>query len=366
MPRWMWALLPVGLIAVVLSLFGASEVLLFILSTVGVIPLAALVGKATEELAYHIGSAAGGLMNATFGNVPELIIAGLALQHGLVTLAQASIIGSVIGNASLVVGMALFYGGVRNGVLRFNREEVGHHAVMMVLAVASLALPTLFIATAPRGNIEALSVFVAILLILTYAAYLLYQFAGLRGGPRNQEADTFMSGEEQVVEELVEDEGGPEWSRRVSIFWLAVATLGVVFVGDVLVGAVRPATVSLGISQFFVGVVLVPIVGNVAEHLAAVTLAGKNKTDLSFAVASGSSIQVAVFVAPMLVLISFLWHPMTLVFNPIEIAVLALVVTIFFFVSWDGESNWLEGLQLVMIYVMAAAVFYFLPGPRAV
>jgi Ca2+:H+ antiporter len=364
-PRWMWALLPIGLIAVILSLAGAPEVLLFILSTIGVIPLAALVGKATEELAYHIGSAAGGLLNATFGNIPELIIAGLAIQHGLLTLAQASIIGSVIGNASLVVGMALFYGGVRNGVLRFNREEVGHHAVMMVLAVASLALPTLFIATAPRGNIEALSVFVAILLMATYAAYLLYQFAGMRGGPRNQEPDTFISEEEEVVEELIEAEG-PEWSRRVSIFWLAVATVGVAFVGDVLVGAVRPVTVSLGISEFFVGVVIVPIVGNVAEHLAAVTLAGKNKVDLSFAVASGSSIQVALFVAPLLVLISFLWHPMTLAFNPIEIAVLALVVAIFFFVSWDGESNWLEGLQLIMIYVMAAAVFYFLPGPRAV
>jgi Ca2+:H+ antiporter len=271
----------------------------------------------------------------------------------------------VIGNASLVVGMALFYGGMRNGILRFNREEVGHHAVMMVLAVASLALPTLFTATHPRGNVEALSVFVAILLMLTYAAYMLYQFAGFRGGPRNQEVDTFMAEEEEIVEELIEEEG-PEWSARLSLFWLAVATVGVVFVGDVLVATVEPVTVTLGISQFFVGVVIVPIVGNVAEHLAAVTLAGKNKADLSFAVASGSSIQVAVFVAPLLVLLSFIWHPMTLVFNPIEIAVLALVVAIFFFVSWDGESNWLEGLQLTMIYVMAAAVFYFLPGPRAV
>lgn len=365
MPRWMWALLPLGPIAFVLSFFGAPSLILFILSTIGVIPLAALIGKATEELAYHIGSAAGGLMNATFGNVPELIIGALALRNGLVTLAQASIIGSVIGNASLVVGMALFYGGMRNGVLRFNREEVGHHAVMMVLAVASLALPTLFIVTAPRGNVQALSVFVAILLVLTYLAYMLYQFAGFRGGPRNQEIDTFMAEEEEIVEELIEEEG-PEWSWKLSVFWLGVATVAVVFVGNVLVESVRPVTVSLGISEFFVGVVIVPIVGNVAEHMAAVTLAGKNKADLSFAVASGSSIQVAVFVAPVLVLLSFLWHPMTLVFNPIEIAVLALVVAIFFFVSWDGESNWLEGLQLVMIYVMAAAVFYFLPGPRAI
>jgi Ca2+:H+ antiporter len=194
---------------------------------------------------------------------------------------------------------------------------------------------------------------------------MLYQFAGFRGGPRTQEIDTFLTEEEEIVEELVEEEG-PEWSWKLSVFWLGVATVAVVFVGNVLVESVRPVTVSLGISEFFVGVVIVPIVGNVAEHMAAVTLAGKNKADLSFAVASGSSIQVAVFVAPVLVLLSFFWHPMTLVFNPIEIAVLALVVAIFFFVSWDGESNWLEGLQLTMIYVMAAAVFYFLPGPRAI
>jgi len=363
MPRWLWALIPVGLIAFALSFTTAPDVLLFFLSAVGVIPLAALVGKSTEELAYHVGSALGGLMNATFGNVPELIIGALALRDGLVTLAQASIIGSVIGNASLVVGMALFYGGMRNGVLRFDREEVGHHAVMMVLAVASLALPTLFIATAPRGNVEGLSVFVAILLMVTYIAYMLYQFGGFRGGPRDVAGDTFIAAETEVVEELVEEDG-PQWSMRVSIFWLAVATVAVLFVGNVLVESVKPVTVSLGISQFFLGVVIVPIVGNVAEHLAAVTLAGRGKTDLAFGVASGSSIQVAVFVAPILVLISFLWHPMTLAFNPIEIAVLALVVAIFFFVSWDGESNWLEGLQLMMIYVMAAAVFYFLPGPH--
>jgi Ca2+:H+ antiporter len=362
----MWALTPVGLVAYALSFYHPSEVLLFVLSTIGIIPLAALIGKATEELAYHVGSATGGLLNATFGNVPELIIGILAIRAGLLTLAKASIVGSVIGNASLVVGMALFYGGWRNGVQVFNREVVGHHAVLMVLAVASLALPSLFIVTAPRGNIEALSVFVACLLIITYLAYMLYDIAGLRGGSRPVKSDVFMTESSEAVEELVEGEGGPEWSWQVSVFWLAVAMVAVALVADVLVASVRPVTAQLSISQFFVGVVIVPIVGNVAEHFAAVQLAGKNKTDLSFAVASASSVQVAVFVAPLLVVLSFIWHPMTLVFNPIEITVLALVVTIFFFVAQDGESNWLEGLQLVMIYVMAAAVFYFLPGPRAV
>ncbi len=361
----MWALLPVGLIAYALSFAAAPQVLLFILSAAGIVPLAVLIGKATEELAYHVGSATGGLLNATFGNVPELIIGILAIRDGLVTLAQASIIGSVIGNASLVVGMALFYGGVRNGIQSFSREEVGHHAVLMVLAIASLALPSLFAATAPRGNIDALSVFVACLLITTYLAYMVYDIAGFRGGSQPVPSDAFLSEREEAVEELVESEGGPEWPWRTSVFWLGFATIAVALVGNVLVDAVRPVEKSLSISELFVGVVIVPIVGNVAEHYAAVQLAAKNKMDLSFAVASGSSIQVAVFVAPLLVLLSFIWHPMTLVFNPIEIAVLALVVTIFFIVSQDGESNWLEGLQLMMLYVMAAAVFYFLPSPHA-
>lgn len=363
MPRWMWALLPIGVIGYILSFLHAPQVLLFVLTALGIVPLAALIGKATEELAFRVGSATGGLLNVTFGNIPELIIGGLAIRANLVALAQATIIGSVIGNASLVVGMALFYGGLRNGIQHFSREEVGHHAVLMVLAVASLALPSLFAVTASHHNVQVLSAFVACLLIVSYAAYMLYDIGGFRGGRRAPASDAFLTETEEAVEALVEDEGGPEWSSRFSILWLAVASVLVALEGDVLVGAVRPVTQTMGIGELFVGLVIIPIVGNVAEHFSAVVLAGKNKADLSFAIASGSAIQVAIFVAPVLVLLSFLWHPMTLVFNPIEILVLALVVGIFFFVSQDGESNWLEGLQLMMLYLMAAAVFYFLPTP---
>jgi Ca2+:H+ antiporter len=363
MPRWIWALLPVGLIGYVLSFMGASESLLFVLTVLGLVPLAALIGKATEELAYRVGATAGGLLNASFGNVPELVVGVLALRAGLVTLTQATIIGSVIGNASLVVGMSLFYGGLRNGVQHFSREIVGHHAVLMVLAVASLTLPSLFAATSPGGNTQALSVFVACLLIVTYAGYMVYDIGGFRGGWHRSTSDTFMGETSKAVEELVEADDGPEWSVKLSLIWLGVATLLVALEGDVLVGSVRPVTHSMGISEFFVGLIVIPIVGNVAEHSSAVQLAGRNKMDLSFAIASGSSIQVAVFVAPLLVLLSGFWHPMSLVFNPIEIAVLALVVAIFHFVAQDGESNWLEGLQLMMLYVMAAAVFYFIPTP---
>jgi Ca2+:H+ antiporter len=363
MPRWLWALMSVGLVGYILSFYGVSESLLFVLTAIGLVPLAALIGKSTEELAYRVGAGAGGLLNASFGNVPELVVGILALRAGLVTLTQATIIGSVVGNAALVVGMSLFYGGLKNGIQHFSREIVGHHAVLMVLAVASLALPSLFAATSPRGNAQALSVFVACLLIVTYAGYMIYDIGGFRGGRGHSTSDTFIGETAKAVEELVEGDESPEWSVRLSLIWLGVATVLVALEGDVLVGAVRPMTHSLGISEFFVGLIVIPIVGNVAEHYSAVQLAGRNKMDLSFAIASGSSIQVAVFVAPLLVLLSSLWHPMSLVFNPVEIAVLALVVAIFFFVAQDGESNWLEGLQLMTLYVMAAAVFFFIPTP---
>ncbi|HLJ66467.1 MAG TPA: calcium/proton exchanger [Chloroflexota bacterium] len=362
MPRWMWFLLPIGVAGFALSYLHAPEGLLFGLTAVGIIPLAALIGKATEELAYRVGSATGGLLNVTFGNVPELIVGALAIRANLVPLAQATIIGSVIGNASLVVGMSLFWGGIRNGIQRFSREVVGHHAVLMILSVASLALPSLFAVTSPRHNVETLSAVVACLLIASYGAYMLYDIAGLRGGRgRQPQTGDVFSGEQEAVVALVQDEQGPEWSWQWSVFWLILASIMVALEGEVLLGTVRPVTAAAGVSELFVGLVIIPIVGNVAEHFSAVILAGKNKMDLSFGVASGSAIQVALFVAPVLVLLSFLWHPMTLVFNPIEIAVLALVVGIFFFVSQDGESNWLEGLQLMMLYSMAAIVFYFLP-----
>jgi Ca2+:H+ antiporter len=360
MPRWLWALVPVGIVGWVLSLAGVSETLLFVLTAIGLIPLAAAIGKATEDLAFQVGPTAGGLLNVSFGNVPELLIGILAVRAGLISLAQATIIGSVIGNASLVVGMSLFYGGVRNGTQRFDPGIVGYQAVLMVLAVASLALPSLYRATSVHANVEALSFFVAILLIVSYVAYLLYDLVGFRGGPRRTDDSSIT---EETGEGLVEDEDGPDWSWQFSCAVLALSTLLVALEGDVLVAAVRPVVAQLGISELFVGLVIVPIVGNVAEHFSAVQFAGRNKIDLSFAIALGSSIQVAVLVAPLIVLISFLWHPMTLVFNPVEIAVLALVVVMFYFVALTGKSNWLVGLQLMMLYVMAAAVFFFLPTP---
>jgi Ca2+:H+ antiporter len=360
MPRWLWAIVPVGIVGWALSATSAPELLLFILTGIGLIPLAAAIGKATEDLAFHVGPTAGGLLNVSFGNVPELLIGILAVRDGLISLAQATIIGSVIGNASLVVGMSLFYGGVRHGTQEFDRESVGYGAVLMVLAVAALALPSLYRATSGHGNVQELSLFVAVLLILSYVAYLLYDLIGLRGGPTPSEQGSIV---EETGEGLIDDEEGPDWSWRFSCAVLAISTLLVALEGDVLVAAVKPVVAQLGVSELFVGLVIVPIVGNVAEHFSAVQFAGRNKIDLSFAIAFGSSIQVAVLVAPLIVLVSFIWHPMTLVFNPVEIAVLALVVVMFYFVVHTGKSNWLVGLQLMTLYVMAAAVFFFLPTP---
>jgi Ca2+:H+ antiporter len=359
MPRWLWAITLVGIAGWLLAFTTAPQLLLFILTAIGLIPLAALIGKATEELAFRVGATAGGLLNVSFGNVPELLIGGIAVHDGLIALAQATIIGSVIGNASLVMGMSLFYGGLRNGIQRFDREGVGHQAILMVLAVAALALPSLYRASDAHASVKELSVFVAVLLIASYAAYLAYDLVGLRGGPARIEDGGLAA---DTGEGLVENEHA-EWSSRMAVAALAVATVLVALEGNVLVGAVKPVVQQIGVSELFVGLVIVPIVGNVAEHFSAVQFAGRNKPDLSFAIAFGSSIQVAVLIAPLLVLISLFWHPMTLVFNPVEIAVLALVVVMFYFVAHDGESNWLVGLQLMTLYVMAATVFFFLPTP---
>lgn len=341
-----------------------SEVLLFLLSSIGLVPLAALIGKATEELAYRVGPMAGGLLNASFGNVPELIIGILAIRSGLLSLTRATIMGSVIGNATLVIGMALFYGGVRNGIQSFSLDEVGRYAAFLVLAVSGLLLPTLFDAAAPTRHTETVSACIAILLILSYVAYMLYEIGGFHGGWSRIAGEEAEEETEEAIEELLEIEGGPEWSWQLSVFWLAASTVAVALIGNVLVDSVQPVVHTLGISEFFVGVVIIPIVGNVAEHFAAVQLAGKNKLDLTFAVASGSSVQVAVLIAPLLVLLSFIWHPMTLVFSPIEMAVLSLSVIMFFFVMHDGKTNWLEGVQLMVVYAIAAVVFFFLPSPH--
>jgi Ca2+:H+ antiporter len=365
---------------------GWSRVWIFILAGVGTIPAAAVLGLSTEQIAFGItareiraqrasgepirvttlGAKVGGLLNATFGNVPELFIGILALHQGYIRLTQATIAGSVIGNASLVLGISLFLGGIRHGQQRFDSREAVHHAVLMALAVTSLMLPSIFAAT-NSGDLTAhistvhISVIAAVLLLVVYGAYLLFSLFRWQGGGKSNGAKTFIDDEAAALHDLREDVRHP-WPLLNSFAATAGVTALLFLSSEALVDTIGPFTRGFGWSPFFVGIVVVPILGNMAEQSSAIMFAYKNRVDTALGIASGSSIQVAVFVAPILVIASQFMTSMTLAFNPIEIAVLAMVVVVFFFVAQDGESNWLEGLQLMVLYALAATVFFYVPG----
>jgi Ca2+:H+ antiporter len=381
MSRAWWGLSLFCVVAFAGDHAGWPSTLVFILAGLGTIPAAAMLGKGTEEIALGItahevqslreagldpvpttlGAKVGGLLNATFGNVPEIFIGLLALHQGYISLTKATIAGSVIGNAALVLGVALFLGGIRHGTQHFDAKEAGHHAVLMALAVTALILPSMFLASTNSSKITEISVISAALLLIIYLAYLAFSIFGLQGGPPDgHRSTTFIESETQALRLLGEAEKA--WPLKNSVALMAVATILIFGASEALVDTVGPFTKTLGWSPFFVGIVVVPILGNLAEQSSAIMLAWKNRMNTALGVASGSSIQVAVFVTPVLVLLSQFGTKMNLVFNPLEIATLAVVVIIVFFVSQDGESNWLEGLQLMVLYAIAATVFFFVPG----
>lgn len=342
------------LVFVLLALLGEfvlhfDPVLIFVLAALGIIPLAHLIGHATEELALHTGPKLGGLLNATLGNAAELIITIFALREGLLDLVRASITGSIIGNLLLVLGLSLLAGGLKNGIQTFDRRTAGINATLVVLALMALAVPSIFDA-AMQTDLAAevgLSEGVAIIMIVLYVLAMIYSFTGGTGATR-----------EPAVEESVQ----PHWSVRRSLVVLTVATIGIVFMSEVLVGAVEAVTVTLGLTEFFLGIIIIPLVGNVAEHLVAVIVAYKNKMELSLAVSLGSSLQIALFVAPVLVFISLLFgQPLLLVFNSFELVALVAASFIAAFIALDGESNWLEGAMLLAVYLILAVAFFFLP-----
>lgn len=336
--------------AVIARLAGADPVLVFILSAAGLIPLADMIGEATEELAAYTGPRLGGLLNATLGNAAELIITIFAIREGLLDLVKASITGSIVGNLLLVLGLALLAGGLRNGIQFFDRRQAGLNATLLILAVVALAIPSLFdVAVAEVPSSELLfSEGVAIVLIILYGLTLLYGFTA------------------RTPDRAVTREAAPEhearWSLRFSIIVLVIATVGTAIVSETLVGAVEPVTQALGLTEFFLGIIVIPLVGNVAEHLAAVTVAVKNKMELSLSIALGSSLQIALFVAPLLVFISLLFGKrLLLVFNEFELIALIGASIIAAFIAQDGESNWLEGAMLLAVYLIIGLAFFFLP-----
>jgi Ca2+:H+ antiporter len=345
-----------------------SPLLVFVFSCIALIPLAGLLGEATEELAIHTGPKIGGLLNATLGNAAELIITIVALSAGKVELVKASITGSILGNLLLILGFSLLIGGLKNGLQRFDRSLTGMSGTMMLLAVIGLMIPTLlelvreaqsgrvdvFDTTVRDPALDAISLGVAAILIVLYILSLIYTFQT----PSREEH----SG---VEDHSAEEEGHKaQWSIPLSVGVLVASTVAIVFLSELLVGAVEPVVTSLGVSELFLGVIIIPLVGNVAEHIVGVQVAYKNKMDLSLTISLGSSMQVALFVAPLLVFVSLLFGPeMTLFFTLLEVAALALAVLIATTISIDGESNWLEGAQLLAVYVIVALGFYYIqPG----
>jgi Ca2+:H+ antiporter len=355
-PRPLYFLLIAAPLAFVAEFLHLPPPVIFGLAALGVVPLAGLIGAATEELSAHVGPKFGGLLNATFGNAAELIITILAIQQGLFTLVKASITGSIIGNSLLVLGAAIFYGGLKHGRQRFDEDEARHHTTLMILAVSGLFLPAVF-ATAETNQavIEKVSLLVAGILLLTYGAYLIFSLLGGPAAAEDSPVDT--TDAEEMAHHVA------AWSVRKAIGVLAAATIATVFVSELLVGTVEPMTLQLGWSELFVGIIIVPLIGNAAEHFSALLFAGKNRVDVTMAIAAGSSSQVALFVAPVLVFLALiLGHPMNLVFDRLELLVLALTTAIFAFVANDGRSNWLEGAQLLALYLIIGAVFFFLPA----
>jgi Ca2+:H+ antiporter len=341
--EWLLAFVPLG---IVLELVHANPVAIFVVSSLAILPLAGLIGHATEDLAARVGPQKGGLLNATFGNVTELIIAFFLILDNQLGVVKASITGSIIGNILLVLGAAFLAGGWKHEEQQFNRASAGLHSASLVIAVVGLLMPALFALSPEATNFrtEAVSVGVAIILISVYALSLFFSLKTHKNFFRSDF-----------------DHGTAKWTAKRAVGMLAGATVLVALMSEFLVGALEPTVEKLGISKLFVGLIVVPIVGNAAEHSSAILLAVKNKMDVSIEIAIGSSTQIALFVAPMLVFLSLIvGHPMDFIFSGFEIAAVGFSSAILGFIALDGRSNWLEGVQLLAAYAIMAVSFFFL------
>jgi Ca2+:H+ antiporter len=358
---WPYLLVPFIPIAIVLDLTHAGAGLIFFSSAAGVIPTAALMGRSTEELAARSGPGIGGLLNVTFGNAPEIIIAFFALQEGLQEVVKASLVGSILGNILLVLGAAMFVGGRKRERQFFDRTAANAQSTMLMLACVALIMPAIFElvigGTLPSptaeskqfpDDLEKLSFGVAIILMLSYVAGLVFSLRTHRDlfNPAHAEEDHV---------------GADVWSVRRSVIMLATAGIAVGVMSEILVGSIEEASEAVGLSPFFVGVIVVAIVGNAAEHWVAIFFAARDKMDLAVNIAIGSAAQIALFAAPLLVLVSFVVgdFPMALVFNGLELGALLLAVFIANQVTQEGESTWFEGLQLLAVYAVLGLTFYF-------
>jgi Ca2+:H+ antiporter len=357
-PYWLTPFIP---IAIVLRLLDVDPTAVFFCSALGVIPTAALMGRATEELAVRSGPGIGGLLNVTFGNAPELIIALFALEKGLHEVVKASLVGSILGNVLLVLGAAMVAGGVGRDRQFFDRTASSAQASMLLLAAAAFTMPAVFQlvthGSLPGANdeiinfgskVENLSLAIALVLIAVYAASLLFSLRTHRAlfNPPHDEP---------------EDGAEEPWTVQRSVAMLCVAGIAVGVMSEILVGSIHHAAESAGLSEFFIGAIVVAIVGNAAEHWVAVLVAMKNKMDLAVNIAIGSSAQIALFVAPVLVVASFVIGPgpMPFILNGFELAAILLAAIIANQVTAEGESTWFEGVLLLAVYVVFALAFVF-------
>jgi Ca2+:H+ antiporter len=333
-----------------LGLTHASPVAVFVVSCLAILPLAGLMGEATEHLAHHTGPGVGGLLNATFGNAAELIIAFMALRAGETEIVKASLTGSIIGNMLMVLGLAMLLGGWKHKELRFNRMAAETGSSMMLLAVVALVIPAIYATVTQHRepqHIESISLDISYILILTYVAGLVFQL---------KTHQRFFAPEGEAS---AEDTGRP-WSIARSSLVLAGAAVLTGFVSEVLVHAVDKAGTELGMGKVFMGVVVVAMVGNAAEHSTAVLVAMKNKMDLALGIAMGSSMQIALFVAPVLVIAGHaIGRPLGLEFTLLEVAAVMLSVLAVTQLVQDGRTNWFEGVQLLAVYAILAVTFYF-------
>jgi Ca2+:H+ antiporter len=369
---WLLVFVPVAIALRFLPSLG-NPTALFIVSCLAIIPLAGWMGRATEHLAERLGQGVGGLLNATFGNAAELIIGLFALSKGLTGVVKASITGSIIGNILLVLGLAFMSGGVKFRKQEFNRVAAGVSSTALTLAAIALIIPTVFHQTAATVPVaqggwtpakeQGLSLAIAVVLFLTYVLMLVFSLVTHRDlfGADEAKHPACAAGEELTRMEAEEGAHEP-WSVGKAVGILLGSTAFVALISEFLVGAIESARQSLGLTEIFVGVIVVAIVGNAAEHSSAVLMALRNKMDISIGIAVGSSLQVALFVAPVLVFASYLFgRPMNFEFTIPEVVAVVASVIIVEQISSDGESNWIEGLQLLSVYAVLAVLFFFLP-----
>ncbi len=338
-------------ISIIAKFMHVSPSIMFVLSSLAIIPLAGLMGEGTEEISFYTGPKIGGFLNATFGNATELIISFFALKAGLFEVVKFSITGSLIGNVLLVLGLSMFIGGLKHKTQKFNRDVVNVTSSMLLFSLIGLCVPALFTHTISpdllNTQYEGLSIAVAFVMFILYILSLIFSFF------THKHLYSANAEGEEAQEKA-------KWSLNKSIIILVVSTVLIAIESEFLVGGVEDITTTIGLSKYFVGIILIPIIGNAAEHSTAVTMAIKDKMDVAIEIALGSSLQIILFVAPILIFISLLFTPMSIIFNEFELIALLASVLIADKVATDGESNWLEGAQLVAVYIIIAVGFFIL------